>query len=130
MTPARGLAPRPVLRTAYEVPAYLVERTSLVIDLDPQKTRVAATLTVRRGPGVPEAMPLVLHGEEQTLQAVRMDGSELTPAQFTLSPTALTIMQVPARFALEIESVCNPAANGALEGLYLTSGVFCTQFET
>ena len=129
MTPARGLAPRTILRTAYEAPAYLVERISLVVDLDPQKTHVAATLTVRRGPGIPEAAPLVLHGEEQTLQAVRVGGSLLTPAQCTLSPTTLTIAQVPAQFTLEIESVCNPAANSALEGLYLTSGVFCTQCE-
>jgi aminopeptidase N len=129
MTPARGLGPRAILRTAYEAPAYLVERISLVIDLDPQKTRVAATLTVRRAPGIPDAAPLVLNGEWQTLGAVHIDGSALTPAQFALSPTTLTIPRVPAQCTLEIESFCSPAANTSLEGLYLSSGVFCTQCE-
>ena len=84
---------------------------------------------MRRGPGIPGAAPLLLHGEEQTLQTVQVDGSPLTPAQFTLSPATLTIAQVPAQFTAEVESVCNPAANSALDGLYLTSSVFCTQCE-
>jgi aminopeptidase N len=129
MTPIRGLEPRPVLRQAYEAPAYGVERINLIVDLDPQETRVMATLSVRRGTGVPAAAPFVLQGEKQALQAVRLDGLALRPEQFTLSPSALTIVHVPAQFTLEVESVCNPAANSALEGLYLTSDVFCTQCE-
>jgi aminopeptidase N len=126
---ARALSPRTILRAAYEAPHYLVERIGLIVDLDPQQTRVAATLRVRRAAGVPPEAPLVLQGEEQDLQGVRIDGSALTPDQFALSATTLTIARVPAQFTLEIESVCNPAANTALEGLYLTSGVFCTQCE-
>ena len=129
MNPARGVTPRPVLRAAYQAPAYLVERIALVIDLDPGQTRVAATLEVRRAPGTPAGAPLVLQGEEQVLRAVRVDGVPLTPAQFTLTPAALTIHEVPARCTVDVESSCNPAANTALEGLYLTSGVFCTQCE-
>jgi aminopeptidase N len=74
MSPARGVTRRPVLRTAYAVPAYVVERISLVIDLDPTQTRVAATLDIRRAPGTPASAPLVLQGEGQALHAFASTG--------------------------------------------------------
>src|SRR5690606_21833469 len=35
----------------------------------------------------------------------------------------------PERFSLEVETILQPAANTALEGLYLSNGIFCTQCE-
>ena len=36
---------------------------------------------------------------------------------------------MPAQFELEVVSTINPAANKALEGLFVSSGNFCTQCE-
>lgn len=41
----------------------------------------------------------------------------------------LTISSVPESFELEIVTIINPAANKALEGLYVSGGMFCTQCE-
>ncbi|MEP7084692.1 MAG: aminopeptidase N, partial [Betaproteobacteria bacterium] len=126
---AREQPLRPILRSAYEPPAYTIERIALVIDLDPQSTHVRATLEVRRSSGSAASVPLILNGEDLTLHSVAIDGVRLRDEQFALSPTTLTLRETPEKFSLDIESSCNPAANTALEGLYLTGDVFCTQCE-
>ena len=75
------------------------------------------------------APPLVLDGEEQQEVTVSLNGAALAPESYTLSPTALTLHAPPASGEITIRSRIDPAANGALEGLYLSSGVFCTQCE-
>ena len=60
---------------------------------------------------------------------VALDGAALAPESYTLSPTSLTLHAPPASGEITIRSRIDPAANVALEGLYLSSGVFCTQCE-
>ena len=47
-----------------------------------------------------------------------------------LSEGSLTIPRVPAQpFTLELVTLCDPEANTALSGLYLSRGTYCTQCE-
>ncbi|MDD2859973.1 MAG: hypothetical protein PHI71_02740, partial [Acidiphilium sp.] len=59
----------------YRPPAFLVDTVDLIFDLDPAATRVRATIALRRNPahGDPAA-PLVLDGEDLTLESVAIDG--------------------------------------------------------
>ncbi|MCC7274759.1 MAG: aminopeptidase N, partial [Alphaproteobacteria bacterium] len=102
-------------------------RVALEFDLDPGRTRVAARLEVRRTG--PAGSPLVLDGEGLELLAIRLDGRALAPAEYALDEARLTLRDTPAAFVLETEAAINPAANTALEGLYVSQGVFCTQCE-
>ena len=112
----------------YTPPSYLVDRIDLRVELDPQATRVQAKLQCR--PNAATRQPLVLNGEKVELVRVALDGRALARNQYRFSDGLLEIPQVPnGSFEVEIETLINPAGNTALEGLYLSSGNYCTQCE-
>src|SRR6185369_3623688 len=53
----------------------------------------------------------------------------LADGDYHLDAKSLTIPSVPDRFVLETLCEIAPAANTALEGLYQSAGIFCTQCE-
>jgi aminopeptidase N len=130
----RDVPPRAVRRLDFRVPDYLVDTVALTFELDPAATFVTAELAFRRNPllaahAAGAAPPLVLDGEHQQDVTVALDGVALARDSYTLSPAALTLHEPPAHGRLTIRSRIEPAANVALEGLYVSSGVFCTQCE-
>ena len=109
----------------YQVPDYSVDRVELAFDLREENTIVRSELAMRRNnPG-----PLVLNGEDLTLLSVSVDGNELAPASYEVSSKALTIRETPSQFVLRVEVCIQPQNNTKLEGLYKSSGNFCTQCE-
>ena len=112
----------------YTPPAYLVDSIDLLVELDPQATRVQTKLQCR--PNSINRQPLVFNGKKLELVRVVLDGTELATDQYRFADGLLEIPQVPnAPFQVEIETRINPAGNTALEGLYLSSGNYCTQCE-
>ncbi len=112
----------------YAPPAYLVDSIDLLVELDPQATRVQTKLQCR--PNSINRQPLILNGKKLELVRIVLDGIELATNQYRLEDGLLEIPQVPnAPFQVEIETRINPANNTALEGLYLSSGNYCTQCE-
>ena len=120
--------PRAIRLTDYRPPDYKIAAAALDFRLDPDATRVTATLEIRPS-GAPGAAPLVLDGEQLKLVSVALDGRTLRAADYLLDDKSLTIARPPARFTLEIVTEIAPAKNTALEGLYLAKGIFCTQCE-
>jgi aminopeptidase N len=112
----------------YQPPAYLVTTLELEFDLEPEATIVTATGRYQRNPQGP-AGDLILFGEQLELLALELDGTPLATDRYRLTGQGLTLREVPAEFALRSVVKINPAANTALEGLYLSSGNFCTQCE-
>ena len=124
-------APRPIHLKDYRPPAYLIDTVDLDIALHATRTRVRARLSVRPNPAA-GAKPgaLVLDGESLELEQVRIAGETLPPSACETGPESLTLARVPTGpFELEIVTYCNPDANKALQGLYLSRGVYCTQCE-
>ncbi|HEY5046999.1 MAG TPA: aminopeptidase N [Rhizomicrobium sp.] len=119
--------PRAVRLKDYRPPDYRVESIALDFRLAPQATRVSAKMEVVRA--TDRAAPLVLDGEHLKLISVAIDGRPLSADAYAVKEETLTIAQVPERFTLEIETEIAPANNTALEGLYLSKGIFCTQCE-
>jgi len=119
--------PQPVRLVDYEPPAFLVDALHLDFQLHPDATRVKATLELRRNGE--HAQPLVLDGVRLKLVSAAIDGAVLPPARLEVGDEHLTIGDVPDRFTLETEVEIAPAANTALEGLYMSGGRFCTQCE-
>lgn len=113
----------------YKTPAYLVEKVQLLVRLSPQATRVISTVRYIRNSDRAVAEPLVLAGENQRLLRVKLNGQPLTEQDYHLDQEGMRLAQVPQAFELEIESEINPAGNTALEGLYLSHGIYCTQCE-
>ena len=111
----------------YRPPAYRILNIALDVALDPDATKVVATMQVERTSGTAE--PLVLDGERMTLISVKIDGKTLLSSAYAQDACTLTLRDVPARFTLEITTNIAPASNTALEGLYMSNGIYCTQCE-
>lgn len=127
----RDPSPKTIFVKDYTPPDFLIEQVDLLFDLSAESTRVTSTLRVFRNPGV-KATPtsLKLDGEQLELLSLKLNGQPIPSDQFQQSPEALTITSFPDQaFDLEIVTQINPKANTALEGLYLSGGMFCTQCE-
>jgi aminopeptidase N len=119
-------------RADYRPPAFLVDRIALEFDLDPDATRVTSTLSFRRNPDADprdRGAPLALDGEGLADLAVELDGVPLPASRLVQSPGRLAVSDVPGAGTLAVHTRIAPARNSALEGLYVSSGVFCTQCE-
>jgi len=117
--------PNTVYLKDYTPYPFRIESIDLRFELDESRTHVTARTRWQRQ----AAGPLRLDGQELELAALRLDGKLLTANDYTVDADTLTIAQLPDRFTLEIETIINPAANTALEGLYVSGGNFCTQCE-
>ena len=119
-------------RLDYRPPAFLVDAIELTFDLAPASTEVTARYGFRRNPaaaGHGRATSLVLDGEQQTDVQVELDGRTLTGGRLAQDAHSLTLDAPPDAGVLVIRSRIAPTANVSLEGLYVSSGVFCTQCE-
>ena len=122
--------PETIYLSDYCTPPFLVESIDLVFALEGHTTQVTSTLKMFLNPdreGVPEA--LILDGEQLELLELKLDGKTLGTNQYRQDDISLQINEVPEKFTLEIQTQIDPLNNTALEGLYLTSGNFCTQCE-
>jgi aminopeptidase N len=123
----RTETPAPVQLKDYAAPDFAIDEVFLEFDLAPDDTRVRSRMQMRRT-GRADA-PLRLDGERLKLVCAAIDGRTLQAADYHLDPISLTILNAPDAFTLEIETEIAPAANTALEGLYMSSGRYCTQCE-
>jgi aminopeptidase N len=121
---------KPIQRLDYRAPAHLVESVDLTIQLYPAATIVTSRLTVLRNPANPYRGPLMLDGDDGVaLLGVSIDGRKVDPEDWFRAKGKLNLGDVGERAIIEIVTRIDPAANTALDGLYLSSGIFCTQCE-
>ncbi len=118
--------PRAIHLADYKAPDFRITHVQLDFALHPEATRVTARLQIVRK--TPDA-PLVLNGEELKLVSVTIDGRALAAGDYRVDAGSLSIAHVPDRFTLETVCEIAPARNTALEGLYQSGGMFCTQCE-
>ncbi|EHA14955.1 aminopeptidase N [Halomonas sp. HAL1] len=121
--------PQPVYLSDYQPPAYRVTHTELTFDLDPAATRVKARLLMERHAKADANAPLVLNGEHLKLISLSIDATPLNESAYQVDAETLSIASVPERFVLESEVEIAPQENTALEGLYQSNGMYCTQCE-
>lgn len=117
--------PKTIYLQDYTPFPFHVASIDLHFDLGPAHTRVrAVSQWQRRDKG-----QLCLDGQDLELATIRLDGRELGSDEYIRDSDSLIIKQVPDQFVLEVETIINPTANTALEGLYVSGGNFCTQCE-
>ncbi|MGR0183271.1 aminopeptidase N [Azospirillum aestuarii] len=123
--------PKAIRLQDYRPPAHLIETVDLFFDLGEDVTTVRAQLGLRRNPARDDAaaLPLTLDGQRLELVSVALNGKPLGDADYTVTPDHLTVHSVPETFTLETVVRIKPQENTALEGLYKSSGNFCTQCE-
>ncbi|MET0067878.1 MAG: aminopeptidase N [Candidatus Thiodiazotropha sp.] len=114
----------------YLPPEFLVDQVALEFQLGEEQTRVISELQLRRNPAFTgQKADLVLDGEHLSLCCVHLDGRKLEPAEYQVDARTLTIPNVGAQCVLRTEVMIKPRENTALEGLYQSGQMFCTQCE-
>ncbi|MCQ3033717.1 aminopeptidase N [Pseudomonas syringae] len=122
--------PQMIYLKDYQAPEYLIDETHLTFELFDDHSLVHAQLVMRRNPergaGLP---PLVLDGQLLELLSVKLGDVELSAADYQLTPDHLTLHPTAESFTVDTSVRIHPETNTALEGLYKSSGMFCTQCE-
>lgn len=114
----------------YSPPEFLIDSADLRFDLHEQQTLVSSRLRIRRNPAASVTDDgLYLHGEGLELRSLFIDGAPLAEDAYLLEPGGLRILQAADRFVFESEVSIKPQENTALEGLYRSGSMFCTQCE-
>ncbi len=116
-----------ISRHDYQPYPYRVPTVNLSFDLQPAQTRVQATLVFERVGD--KKTPLVLDGQDLVLESVTIDGHTLTPDDYELAEDTLTLHPDAGSFTVVITSLCHPAENTTLMGLYVSGDHLFTQCE-
>ncbi|MDC0657269.1 aminopeptidase N [Leisingera sp. SS27] len=102
-----------------------VESVHLTFRLTPETTRVLSKIRFAPKPDAADKT-FFLHGEDLQLISAKIDGQDVTPE---LAGGGLKCEVPSAPFTWEAEVEINPAGNTALEGLYMSNRMYCTQCE-
>lgn len=124
--------PRAIHLKDYKVPPFLITDTNLHVDIQDDVTTVTTTLKVVRNPeaAAEDQVHLVLDGSKDLdTQHVAIDGRALTDNEYQVDEDALSVFEVPGEFELTTTVQIKPQENTALEGLYKSGDMFCTQCE-
>ncbi|KAK9277445.1 hypothetical protein L1049_006988 [Liquidambar formosana] len=121
--------PKEIFLKDYKLPDYYFDAVDLKFTLGEEKTIVCSKITVfPRVEG--STSPLVLNGQDMKLISIKVNSKELKEEDFHLDSRHLTLSSLPSgKFTLEIVTEIQPQKNTSLEGLYKSSGNFCTQCE-
>ncbi|KAH9605880.1 hypothetical protein KSS87_011575 [Heliosperma pusillum] len=122
--------PKEIFLRDYKKPDYYFDTVDLKYLLDEEKTHVFSTITVFSENEGSSPSPLVLVGSDLKLISIKVNGVELKEEEFHVDSRHLRLPSPPsATFTLEIVTEIYPHYNTSLEGLYKSSGNFCTQCE-
>ena len=116
----------------YQPPDFFIETVDLKFSLHEENTQVVSKMCVVKNPdAVNSHADLELIGEDLLIDSVRLDGRVIDADDYRLGESSLVILDTAKAksFVVEITTRINPKTNTALEGLYLSKGLFCTQCE-
>ncbi|MFT4815340.1 MAG: aminopeptidase N [Pseudohongiellaceae bacterium] len=119
----------------YRPPPFTIETTDLHFDLYEDHASVVSKLLFKCSGGS-DVTSLWLHGQLLKLEKVFINGQLLNPDQYSQDDEGLTIPALDGllgasfeEFLFECHTRIEPQNNTALEGLYKSKKMFCTQCE-
>ena len=121
----KAVFPQTIYLKDYAAPAYLIDDVQLTFRLHPTQTRVLSRVAFRPNPDS-DQQNFMLNGENMRLISAKIDGKECAPK---IENGRLTVDVPDAAFIWEAEVEISPETNTALEGLYMSGGMYCTQCE-
>jgi aminopeptidase N len=121
---APAAPPAAIRREDYRPPDWLIPEIDLDFELDPERTRVRARLSVARNGA--HDRPLKLDAQALTLVEVKVDGKA---AEHSYADCVLTIPIAGNSATVETLVEIAPRSNTQLMGLYESGGILCTQCE-
>ena len=119
--------PQPIYREDYEPSSHLIKTTELDFNLGDDETIVESKIVFYKNPLVTSSVDeLFLNGESLELLSIKVDGLN---ANYELKDDGLFLLNPPDKFVLEVKVKIHPESKTDLNGLYQSSGNFCTQCE-
>ena len=112
-------------RSDYQPPSCTVTSAKLDIAIFDDRAMVTTTLQLVR---VGDA-PFLLNGRDLKLHQISINDRLLDEAEWPVSADGITLENLPDKATVRVVSECHPQTNTALEGLYLSGGMYCTQCE-
>jgi len=117
-----------VYRKNYTPHPFKISHADLIFDIAEQTT-VTSILKISQNPLAVQSTTLTLDGENLELLALSLNDTPLSPAAYTVHADHLEIPNVPAEFVLTTTVRIAPEDNKALEGMYRSGQMLCTQNE-
>ncbi|BBB22513.1 aminopeptidase N [Abyssogena phaseoliformis symbiont OG214] len=119
--------PQPIYRKDYTPSEYLIHTTELEFDLTETQTIVTSKISFYKNPkSSKKTNVLFLDGIDLELISILVDK---TKPDYKLVEQGLEINNLADECILEIKNRIHPEKNTSLNGLYQSSGNFCTQCE-
>ena len=127
----KDATPKTIYLKEYTPPDYLIDQVELDFNLQQDGTLVEARLHLRRNPSALSSANsgLFLQGEDLEIVQLSIDGRSLSKQDYDLSEQGITLHNPPEQFVLESVTRLYPENNTALEGLYRSGSMYCTQCE-
>jgi aminopeptidase N len=123
----RDSEPKTIRLSEYQAPALQIREVDLTFDIQPGTTTVTSLLKViRTSDG---SSDLRLDGQDLELVSVRVDGERVSENACRLDDESLTLFDLPDECEIEVVNRICPEENTALEGLYKSRTMYCTQCE-
>ncbi|MGI9302696.1 MAG: aminopeptidase N, partial [Gammaproteobacteria bacterium] len=123
-------SPETIYLKDYSPSAFLIDEVRLRFELGEDVTVVHSRLALRRNrQAKSDGDALILDGRELELDSVAIGGKPLAANRYRVDDESLTIEGVPDQFELDVVTRIKPQDNTSLEGLYKSSGKYCTQCE-
>ena len=117
-------------RSGYMPPAFMVTAAHLDINIFAEQTLVTTRLELVKNPdAVDAANDMLLNGRDLELQQLSIDDVDIAKDDWPVDEAGIHLTGLPDRCVVQSLSVCHPETNTALEGLYLSGGMYCTQCE-
>lgn len=116
----------------YQVSNFLIDRTDLSFELGDEVTVVRAKMAIRRNPQCQQnadRMLLLDGGIDLQLQSFSIDGRLLGDDDYRRDGETLAIFDFPEQALLESVVHIQPQLNTALNGLYQSREMYCSQCE-
>ncbi len=127
--PMSTITPQTIYLSDYTPPAYRILTVDLRFELGEDFATVHSRLRIVHTGATAPGTPLALDGQHLELISLALDGTPLAADRYQVDADRLTLFDPPTEFTLEVIIRTRPQDNTALEGLYQSSGNFCTQCE-
>ena len=109
---------------------FIVDHVDLIFDIRDDHTRVTSKLKMKKDPArTNETTPLVLNKGKFDIISVVAGDMVLLPGEYKSDDETFSLLTTPDVFELEITNILKPDENTALEGLYRSGSILCTQCE-